>query len=203
MNTTKPFAEVIESSLTGWSAQSWKWNAFPHFGSLVIIEAKTRTIFGIIHQVQTGSMDPSRYPFAYQKSEEELLAEQPQIFEFLKTTFSCLVVGYRQKGKLVYQLAPEPPQIHAFVQTACPDLAKEFFYSHAYLPILFGMNTQLFNIDELLLAIIRQLIEYRIFKTEKLYSFLDAFCLFTGNDYRRLKIFLQRVETFLDHISEE
>src|SRR5579862_8462004 len=59
------FAEVIEGSLTGWLAQSWSWDIFPSFGSLVTVESRKRTIFGIVHQVQTGSMDPLRYPFPY------------------------------------------------------------------------------------------------------------------------------------------
>ena len=66
---------------------------------MVTIQAPGRTVCGIVHQVQTGSMDPVRYPFAYQKTEAELRAEQPQIFEFLKTTFSCLSsLGIKKKG---------------------------------------------------------------------------------------------------------
>ncbi len=100
LSPNKPFAEVIESSLHGWLAQSWQWDTFPSFGSIVTIQGKKRTHFGIVHQIQTGSMDPVRYPFPYQKTEEELLKEQPQIFEFLKTTFSCLIIGYQEKGSI-------------------------------------------------------------------------------------------------------
>ena len=62
-----PFAEVIESSLQHWLIQSWEWNTFPSYGSLVVIEDKNQTLYGIVHHVQTGSMDPVRYPFAYKK----------------------------------------------------------------------------------------------------------------------------------------
>ena len=79
------FSEVIDSSLHGFTAQSWQWDDFPAFGQLVTVQSGTRTLFGIVYQVHTGSMDPVRYPFPYQKTEAELLAEQPQIFEFLKT----------------------------------------------------------------------------------------------------------------------
>src|SRR5690349_14278413 len=98
----KPFAEVIESSLHGFLAQTWQWDNFPAFGSLVTVTSNKRTHLAIVHQIKTGSMDPIRYPFPYQKTEEELLAEQPQIFEFLKTAFSCLTIGYQEKGKLYY-----------------------------------------------------------------------------------------------------
>lgn len=197
MLTQKPFAEVIESSLTGWLAQSWQWNSFPSFGSLVSIEDNKRTLFGIVHQIQTGSMDPTRYPFIYQKTEEELLKEQPQIFEFLKTTFSCLIVGYRYKGTIIYQLASEPPKIHAFVCTTPEDLQKEFFSTNSYLHILFALLNQVFNIDELLLAIIKHMVDSKTCTHNNIEQFVDTFRLLTGNDYRRLKIFLQRVETIL------
>ena len=191
------FAEVIESSLTGWTAQSWQWNNFPAFGSLVMIEGKKYNLFGIVHQVQTGSMDPMRSPFPYQKTEEELMREQPQIFEFLKTTFSCITVGYQEKGIIFYILAPEPSKIHAFVRPATIEIKKIFFANEKYLHLLFGLSSQIFNLDELMLALLRQHHELHILSTEKLNAFMQAYSLLTGNDYRRIKIFLQRVEHML------
>ena len=153
MSKENYFAEVIESSLTGWLAQSWSWDKFPEFGSFVAIEGKKRTVFGIVHQVQTGSMDPVRYPFPYQKTEEELLKEQPQIFEFLKTTFSCITVGYQEKKSISYLVAPEPPKIHAFITHPSAELSKIFFASTRYMHLLFTHSAQIFNMDELMLAL--------------------------------------------------
>ncbi len=190
----KPFAEIIESSLHGWLAQSWQWDNFPSFGSLVIIREKKRTLFGIVHQVQTGSMDPVRYPFAYQKTQEELLREQPQIFEFLKTTFSCLTIGYQEKNNYNYLLAPEPPRIHSFVQHAPDDMGKQFFHRARYLHLLFGFAHQVGNLDELLLALLKQKASLNILNEENLNAFMQTYSLLTGNDYRRIKLFLQRAQ---------
>jgi hypothetical protein len=197
MNQNKQFAEVIESSLSGWLAQSWQWDNFPTFGSLVVVENNKRLLFGIVHQIQTGSMDPVRYPFAYQKTEEELLREQPQIFEFLKTTFSCLIIGYKQNHKILYQLAPEPPKIHSFIGIASQELIQEFFANQHYLHTLFGLSNQLFNLDELLLALIKNLVDHSCMSSEKIQNFLQTFALLVGNDYRRLKLFLHRVQPLL------
>lgn len=194
MKDNNPFAEVIESSLHGWLAQSWQWNTFPSFGSLVIVETKMRILFGIVHQIQTGSMDPIRYPFPYQKTEEELLEEQPQIFEFLKTTFSCLTIGYQEKSRLFYLLAPEPPQIHSFVGPASQEQSCHFFSNNHYLHLLFSLAHQVFNLDELLLAILYYQETHKLLTTTKITTFIDTFSLLTGNDYRRLKLFLQRAE---------
>lgn len=192
----KPFAEVIESSLSGWLAQSWKWDHFPAFGSLITIEEKKRTLFGIVHEVKTGSMDPVRYPFAYQKTEEELLKEQPQIFEFLKTTFSCQAIGFRENGKTLYQLAPEPPKIHSFIQKATKEQCQLFFSDERYLHVLFGSTNQIMNLDELLLALMKQLSDLELLSDTRIEQFTHAFSLLSGNDYRRLKLFLQRAELF-------
>lgn len=191
------FAEVIESSLTGWLAQSWAWDTFPAFGSFVAIEGKKRTIFGIVHQVQTGSMDPVRYPFPYQKTEEELLAEQPQIFEFLKTTFSCITIGYQEKGSISYLISPEPPKIHSFIAYPDAEVSKIFFANSRYLNLLFTHSAQIFNMDELILAILQQHKELNILSEAKIGSFMQSYSLLTGNDYRRIKLFLQRVEVMI------
>lgn len=194
---TTHFAEIIESSLHTWLSQSWQWNQFPQFGSLVTATTKKRTIFGIVHQIQTGSMDPTRYPFPYQKTEEELLTEQPQIFEFLKTTFSCIVVGYQENNSIFYLVAPEPPTIHTFVSPASPQLSKQFLNNYSYLSLLFGQSGQIGNIDELLLAILNYQKKLNVLSQEQLDSFINQFSLLTGNDYRRLKLFLQRVQNIV------
>lgn len=199
-NQHKPFAEVVESSLVQFKAQAWQWDAFAEFGSLVTVESKQRIIIGIVYDIQTGSIDPQRYPFAYQKTESELLAEQPQIFSFLKTTFSCLILGYYHKGKIYYTLSPEPPKIHAFVQPAQADLLKTFLYQELYLHIMFNAAQHIHNIDELLLALLKQKKILGILSAEKIHALAQTFSLLTGNDYRRLKLFLQRAQALVDHV---
>ncbi len=197
MNTNKPFAEVLESSLSGWLAQSWQWDVLPQFGSMVVIHTASRTLFGVVHQIQTGSMDPVRYPFTYQKTEEELRLLQPQIFEFLKTTFSCLVLGYQEKGRFYYMLAPEPAKIHAFVAPITTEQAKNFFACHNYLNMLLGHGAQVTNLDELLLAVLKYLSSLNVTLADHLDPFMQRYSLLIGNDYRRTKLFLQRVEQLL------
>lgn len=194
MENKTAFAEVIESSLSGWTSQSWQWNRFPIFGSLVTIETVSRTLFGLVYQTQTGSMDPTRYPFPYQKTEQELLAEQPQIFEFLKTTFMSMTVGYVDHGHMVHLLAPEPPHIHAFVQEASKQQSSLFFSNEQFLHLIFGASAQQINLDELLLATLKYQKSLGILTQERLKMCLQTYALLIGNDYRRLKFFAQRTQ---------
>lgn len=200
MDYTNCFAEVLESSLIGWLAQSWEWDHFPAFGSFVAIEEKKRTLFGIVHQVQTGSMDPLRYPFPYKKTEQELKDEQPQIFEFLKTTFSCVTVGYTEKNShtITYLLAPEPPKIHSFISRPDTQTLLRFFANTHYIHILFAHSAHIFSLDELMLAMLKHL---HLHMAQKNYidAFMHTYSLLTGNDYRRIKLFLQRAEHIFEH----
>lgn len=200
--SNKAFAEIVESSLSDWKAQSWQWNYFPVFGALVTITSNDITHIGIVHAITTGSSDPSRAPIPYQKTEEELLREQPQIFAFLKTTFSCIPLGHIVKGKTSYQLPPHPPKIHAFVEHADAHLCKQFFANQRYLHLMFGVSTQILYMDELLLALLKQQATLGLVSHERLAAFIETIALLTGNDYRRMKLFLQRAQPIITHTNQ-
>jgi len=196
-SSNTPFAEIIESCLDHVTAQCWQWDNFPTFGSLVQIESNEQIIFGCVTGIQTGSMDPLRYPFPYQKTEAELYAEQPQIFEFLKTTFKVQILGYQDKNntkKIFYLLPPKPCKIHAFVNTSSPEIQTLFFHKFDFLNLLFAFAHQIPNIDELLLVMIQQLSHQNLLSPQKLDLFCQKFSLLIGNDYRRLKLIFQRIE---------
>lgn len=193
----KAFAEIIESTLSSWVAQSWQWDCFPEFGALVTITGSGITHVGIVHAINTGSSDPSRAPIPYQKTEEQLLKEQPQIFSFLKTTFTVLPLGHLEKGAIRYQLPPHPPKIHAFVQSADAHLCKQFFAHQQYLHLMFSLSTQILYIDELLLALLKQQAALGLLNPERVTALIETIALLTGNDYRRLKLFLQRAQPII------
>lgn len=185
------FAEVIESSLSTYLAQSWEWNQVPSFGSLVKVTSKEYFILGVVTNIQTGSMDPTRYPFPYRKTEEELMQEHPQIFEFLKTTFNVQTLGYTgQAGNIHHTLPPKPCKIHAFVSTCSNELTTKFFTNPNFLHLLFNANNT--NLDELLLAIIKHLQNINALSKEILSNLTETLSLLTGNNYRHLKLLLSR-----------
>jgi signal recognition particle-docking protein FtsY len=197
-------AEIIESGLHSWRAECWNLETVPAFGALVTATHQNRKIFGIVYQIQTGSGDPSRTPFAYKKTELELRREQPQIFELLRTTISCITVGYQQAPDLIiYQIAPTPPALHAFVGLATPEEQRMFFKHEHFIHLIFGMAPQIISIDELLLAIIKQNITKE--QHDLLMKIFETYNLLTGNDYRRLKFFYNgyRAPTMFNFIKDK
>lgn len=193
----KPFGEIIESSLTHWKVQCWQWDVMPAFGSLVVITQGSSTIYGIVTHIQTGSNDPGRVPFAYQKTEEELHREQPQIFALLQTTVTCMIVGYEDEHTLLYQLPPYPTKIHAFVQQATPDQLRAFYARPTFLPMLANQSSLFVSIEDVLLTIIKQLHELNMLERGYLDECIRMFSTIIGNDYRRLKMFTHRLEHLL------
>lgn len=197
MKSQRPFAEVIASSLSTWQAQCWDPEDIPAYGSILTVHTQQRTIFGLVHNISMGSQDTHRTVFAYKKSEEELKRDHPHIFEFLQTTFSCLTLGYTEHERILYQLAPEPPKIHTFVTRTAPAQLSQFFAHEQYLHTLFSHAHQIFSLDDLLLALLKQLSDHTILTKDHLLRFIETFSLLTANDYRRLKLFLQRVQPIL------
>jgi len=195
MNKSNFFAEIVESSLDSWTAQSWQWNKFPTFGSIIVTENNENKLFAIVSNIQTNSIDPTRQTFAYQKTEQELLQEQPQIFEFLKTTFTCLSMGYQKENKIYHILPAQPPKIHSFIREATIEEISQFFQSTEYLQTLFAHANKIFNFDELILALLNNLIQKKMISTKQFDEFIEIYSMLTGNDYRRLKLFIRRINS--------
>lgn len=191
--SSQPFAEVIASSLATYTAQCWKWDTAPEFGSLVSTSHGDHTIWGIVSNIETGSSDAQRYPFPYQKTEEELKAEHPQIFEFLATTFQVTIVAYQQNERIFYTLPAQPAKIHSFVSPASVESCTRFFSSPSFLPPLFAAPPQGPHVDELLLAVCRNVARNGLLTPALFEQYYHTFSLLIGNDYRRLKLLLQRI----------
>lgn len=201
MNTA--CAEIIESSLPGWTAQSWQWDSYPPFGALVTICEDDMIIFGLVYHIQTGSTNPLYTPVARKQTENELRRDQPHIFHFLQTTLHCLTLGYKYRDALMYQYAPRPPKIHAHVIPALKEDYSLFFSSEQYLHVLFNASPTIGNLDELLLALLKNRGNNHALSPEHITTFMKTFSLLTGNDYRRLKLFLQRAHPIiLPHLTQ-
>jgi hypothetical protein len=193
----KPFGEIIESTLSGFKAQCWQWDVLPSFGSLVVVQSYNFTLYGIVTSVQTGAIDKGRFPFPYQKTEEELRREQPQIFALLQSHVCFVTVGYTEGTTRHYQLPPFPAKIHSFVRQATQDEMKLFFEDCAYLHILCGAADIEASLQELLLALLKHLFDYNVLSYTQLQQFISTYSALMSNDYRKFKFFLQRIEALI------
>lgn len=189
----KPYAEVTASSLATYTAQCWEWDKGPSFGSLVTITTPDQIIWGIVSNITTGSSDAQRQPYAYQKTEEELRRDHPQIFEFLITTFDVCVVGVQKQARILYSLPEKPAKIHQFVAPATMEQRTRFFSAPSFLPLIFSVPPTGPHVDELLLAVCQEVANSGILTPALFEQYYHTFSLLVGNDYRRLKLLLSRI----------
>jgi hypothetical protein len=189
------FAEVVESSVGSFVAQCWQWDVSPEFGSLVCSKNGELIIVGCVDSIQTKSIDPLRTPFAFQKNEEDLRAEQPQIFDFLKTSFEVKVLGYFENENLVrYRFPSKPAKIHSFIQNCATSQEHLFFAKPDFLYPLFSSSVHIENFDELLLAVLSRFIEKNNSQGafEQVSSVLS---MLTRNNYSKMKILIGRLQS--------
>ena len=198
VNNKTCFAEVLQTTIDTWQGQCWQWDIMPEFGALITVPCQDRIMFGIIYAITTSPIDAIRQPVAYQKTQEELAKEQPQIFEFLTTSFSCLALGYQEKNKIFYNLPPQPPKIHSFVHHATDQQYADFFSHEQFLYLLFNSKIPL-NIQELLLAVIQHQLKRKCMTKNRLSSFVEAFFMLNKNNYLQTKMFLSRLEQLVSN----
>lgn len=151
--------EVLLTNTTEFNAQAVNVNESPDFGNFVKVLNKEETIFGVVYQISTGSIDNSRKPMAFGKSEVDLLREQPQLLHLLKTDFSCITIGHQkaelqEKRKYLGYLPGRPPKIHSFVESCNQQEIKVITDDLKYIQFLLAFNGSF--TDQLLSACIRQ-----------------------------------------------
>lgn len=196
-NNSNAFGEVIESSLLNWGIQCWQLDSFPPLGALIQLEHDNNHYFGIVSSIYTGPQDTSRKPFAFGKTIEQLQREQPHIFQLLHTTLTCIPLGYKQAGKIFYEIPRKPAAIHTFAQVCSREESHQFFAHAEWLITFFALAQQSPIFDELLLAVLHNAHENGALSAKNIQEIIDIFSLLTHSDYRKLKIFLQRIEVFL------
>jgi len=151
--------EVIESSTTSFTAQSYALYGLPPLGSLVKTKEASGEIYGVVCNASTTSLEPGRKPVARGKdeaTEEDIYKSSPQLTKLLRSEFAALVVGHKAGDKLYHYLPPSPARIHAFVFACAPEEVKEFGRSLDFLNILVSSQLPV-PVEELVSAALRQM----------------------------------------------
>lgn len=147
--------EVVESSSTGFVSQSYRLYGAPHLGALVRTGGPCPA-YGVVHEVATRGIDPSRRPTARgegEASEEDVYRSNPQLEHLLRTDFRAVIVGHASEGGTLYHLPPSPPPIYAFVHVCVADELSAFSASTDCLRLLAGSGIA--ALEEVVAAFLR------------------------------------------------
>jgi len=150
--------EVVESSTSQFIAQCYELHQAPPLGSLVKVGAGTVSVYGVVSQVVTASVEPGRRAIARGRDEVDETAvyrENPQLLKLLRTDFTALVVGHRQENRLHHYLSPQPARLHSFVYVCEAQELQEFSRRLDCLSLLLAAQPAGLG-DELVAAFLRQ-----------------------------------------------
>jgi hypothetical protein len=156
MGDKQPAAgEVIAVTTTSFVAQSYRLNGAPAFGSLVVVPGpEGREHFGLCGGTETGGIEPGRHAMAWGSADGEdgdIYQRQPQLEHVLRTTFTCILVGYRSDdGKVLQRVPPSPPRVHERVWVADAATMRAFFSSLSYLRFL--LRSKADTVEDLMAA---------------------------------------------------
>ncbi|MDD4924041.1 MAG: hypothetical protein PHF74_04315 [Dehalococcoidales bacterium] len=187
--------EVIRSATSGFTAQCYELDRFPHLGGLVKTKNIGAQIYGIVFNATTGGIDPGRKPLARGKdevSEEALYKSSPQISKLLKSEFEALVVGYKEDNKVFQYLPPQPAPIHSFVYLCPTQEVIEFSRSFEFLYTLLNSAVTLPH-EELIAAVLRNMSLVQEDKHAFLVSAGKHLATILSGDFNRLRTILERI----------
>jgi hypothetical protein len=196
------FAEIFESSIYQVSGICWDKYKTPKLGQLIQIKysptSEAETLIGCVTETLTESIDPMKTPIAYQMTEEELQAEQPQIFEFLVSKFKAKIIGLCKEREILFSVPERPPNIHSFINYLDQDFATnivsdpEFFHT-----LLSGDTLSNLNNDELLLSIFRQISQSKPVSQNLIESFYNLYRTLLKNDAYKVRYFFKRLSKII------
>jgi hypothetical protein len=183
--------EVIGSSNTEFIAESALLHDSPPFGSFIKVQSR-ETIYAVVFNAYTHSLEPNRLAIAYHRSEQELRDEQPQIFELLKTKFEAVIIGYESDGVIRHHLPPQPPRLHSFVYACQPIEVRRLTSQFKFFRFLLGVEKA--PRDELIAGTIRAANEVRKGERAFLVQAGKELLRLIGDDYEMLASILQRIQ---------
>jgi hypothetical protein len=188
--------EVIESSTTDILAQACELDGAPPFGAFVHVSGGDDglTTYAVVAQVQTAALDPGARAIMRGHGEvrdQLIYTENPDLPLVLRTTFRCVVVGFRQ-AEAVYQfLPPRPPRLHYSVFLCPPAMVRGFTSSGLdYLRALLAAPGV--PVDELVAANLRHVALQRDDAEQFLQASGRELAQLLRADYSRLTAILRR-----------
>ena len=139
--------EIVETTSTGFVAESLKLNSPPPLGSVVTVHVPAESagkpaeaaIYAVVTYGQTAGLDPSRR--AIRRSTEAVFDEavyrdNPELGHVLRTEFGAALVGFLADGYVRQHLPSQPPPLHFSVQSVSQEDLRRFTDSFAYFRLL-------------------------------------------------------------------
>jgi hypothetical protein len=191
---SEPIGEIVESSTTELLAQACQLGQAPAFGSLVKVEWEPGLLYGLVHEVRTGALEPGAQAVMRGRAEvrdEAIYRENPDLRAVLRTEFAALIVGFSEQGDPRHFLPPHPPALHWSVYECRDDESVAFTNRLDYFRTVLALPAG--RSDELLAANIRLVARARVFEPGFTLRAGRELARLLKSDYDRLTAILRRL----------
>ena len=206
--------EIIETTSTGFVAESFELNRPPPLGSLVVVrvpadggqdESVHVDLYAVVTYGHTLGLDPSRR--AVRRStdavfDQAVYQHHPELEHTLHTEFTAALVGFSD-GALVQQHLPaQPPPLHFSVQEPSTDEVRRFTERFNYLRLIatpsatagYGAGAGQVSPLHVLAANVRQVYRQRGQDQPWLEEAARQIAILLKNDYEALLTVLYAIE---------
>ena len=150
----KQLGEVITTSYSSFTAESYSLNATPPLGGLVVAE----NVLGVVCSATTEGLGPISARGSIDDEDGGVYRLYPDLQRTLRTQFTALVVGCYDDSepdtrRAVYTFPECPPRVHYKCSQASDDELVAFTQHPDYLRLLLS-STEPTNIDQVLIHLI-------------------------------------------------
>ena len=195
--TASRLGEVIETSTTGFLAESDQLHQLPDLGALVCVGGldAERAYYGIVAHGATGGLDTSRKAVRRggdHLADAAIYDRHPELELVLRTVFNVAVIGYRDGPAYRHSLPALPVPLHYSVHGCDRSTVGAFCDNPRYLAALLNYNGDLMP-EQLLAAHFRwvdtTLDDHHVWLTEA----TRRLARLMKRDYDRLTMILESV----------
>lgn len=140
--------EVIETSTTGFMAESDQLHRLPELGALVRVGGldDVRAYYGVVSHGATGGLDTSRKAVRRggdQFSDAAIYDRHPELELVLRTVFSVAVIGFRDGPGFRHALPALPVPLHYSVHGCDRVTVASFCANPGYLSALLSFHGEI------------------------------------------------------------
>ncbi len=156
MKTRKQAGEVIATSYSSFTVESYELNSTPPLGGLVVAES----VLGVVCAARTEGLGPISARGALGDEDGGVYKLYPDLERTLRTNFTALVVGCYNESRgaasePVYTYPECPPRVHYKCWLASDDELVRFTERPDYLRLLlYSMDSEATSIDQVLIHLI-------------------------------------------------
>ncbi len=198
----KQLGEVIATSYSSFTAESYELNSTPPLGGLVVAE----DVLGVVCAARTEGLGPISAKGSIEDEDGGVYRNYPDLQRTLRTQFTALVVGCYDgaagdghgRRVAVYTYPECPPRVHYKCWLASDEELISFTAKPDYLRLLLS-STEATNVDQVLIHLI-----VKTFKTRgRDHEWLSATAEYLGRQLKGQYDRLLAILKTLDALTEE